>query len=242
MFSVLVKEFNAFFNSLAGYVVIFVFLTATGLYVWVFPQTNILDGGFANVDPLFGIAPYIFTFLIPAVCMRTFAEEKKAGTLELLLTRPLSDWQIILGKYFACLLVAGIALAPTLLYYYSVYHLGTPEGNIDSAAFAGSFIGLFCLAAVFSSIGIFASSLTDNQIVAFVLAVFLCFTLYDGFTSIASINAWADYAYVIGQLGIDYHYEMVSRGLLDSRNLLYFLSLSTLMLFSTKTVLESRKW
>jgi len=154
--AILQKEFNAFLNSPVAYVVISVFLVATGLFVWVFPDSSVLNYGFADLQTLFNMAPWIFLFLIPAITMRTFAEEKKAGTIELLLTRPLTDGQIIGGKYLACLLLALLALLPTLLYYYSVYQLGSPQGNIDSAATVGSYLGLALLAAVFAAIGIFA--------------------------------------------------------------------------------------
>ncbi|WP_020532756.1 gliding motility-associated ABC transporter permease subunit GldF [Flexithrix dorotheae] len=242
MLRILQKEINNFFNSLVAYIVIIVFLVGIGLVSWVFPQSNILDYGFANLDPLFNMAPYVFLFLIPAITMRTFAEETKSGTMELLLTRPLTDLQIVLGKFLASFLLVVFALIPTLIYYFSVYELGTPAGNIDTAAVAGSYIGLLMLAAVFTSIGVFSSSVTDNQIVAFVLAIFLCFIFYDGFSSIASINVWSDYSFFISQLGIDYHYQSLSRGLIDIRNLAYFFSLVTLMVFLTKMVLESRKW
>jgi ABC-2 type transport system permease protein len=242
MFQILRKEINSFFNSLVAYMVIVVFLVGIGLIAWVFPQTSILDYGFANLDPLFNTAPYVFMFLIPAITMRTFAEEKKGGTMELLLTRPLSDLQIILGKYFACLVLVLFALFPTLLYYFTVYNLGTPVGNIDTAAVVGSYIGLVFLGAVFTSIGVFASSITDNQIVAFILAVFLCFFLYDGIASLASINVWSSYSYIISQWGIDFHYASVSKGLVDTVNLAYFLSLIVVMIYLTRLVLESRKW
>jgi ABC-2 type transport system permease protein len=194
------------------------------------------------MQTLFSMAPLIFLFLIPAITMRTFAEEKKSGTIELLLTRPLTDMQIILGKYFACLLLAILALLPTLVYFYTVYHLGNPVGNVDSAAVVGSYLGLVFLAAVFCAIGVFASSLTDNQIVSFILAVFLCFVVYSGFDSIASIDAWGTFSYFISQLGISYHYRSFSKGLLDSRDVVYFLSIIGIMLLSTKLVLQSRKW
>lgn len=236
------KELNNSFSSLVAYIVIIVFLIITGLFLWVFPQSNIIDFGFSNIDPLFNIAPYVYLFLIPAITMRAFAEEKKAGTMELLLTKPLTDWQIILGKYFANLLLVVFALFPTLIYYFSVYQLGSPVGNIDSAAVIGSYIGLLLLGAVFTSIGIFASSITDNQIVAFILAVFFSFVLYEGFTSLSAIDTWGDFAYFISQLGIDYHYNSVSKGLLDSRNLIYFFSLIVIMLQCTKLQLGSRKW
>lgn len=242
MYPILLKEFNSYLNALIAYMVISVFLISIGLYMWVFPESSVLEYGFADMQTLFVMAPWIFLFLIPAITMRTFAEEKRSGTLELLLTRPLTDMQIILGKYFACLLLAVLALLPTLLYYFTVYHLGSPPGNVDSAAVVGSYLGLVLLAAVFSSIGIFASSLTDNQIVSFILAVFLCLVIYSGFDSIASIDVWGTFSYFITQLGISYHYNSFSKGLIDSRDVLYFLSVIAAMLLSTKLVLQSRKW
>jgi ABC-2 type transport system permease protein len=242
MYPILLKEFNSYLNALIAYLVISLFLIAIGLYMWVFPESSVLEYGFADMQTLFVMAPWIFLFLIPAITMRTFAEEKKSGTLELLLTWPLTDLQIILGKYFACLLLAVLALVPTLLYYFTVYHLGSPPGNVDSAGVVGSYLGLVFLAAVFCSIGIFASSLTDNQIISFILAVFLCFVVYSGFDSLASIDAWGTFSYFISQLGISYHYTSFSKGLVDSRDVLYFLSVIAVMLLSTKLVLQSRKW
>ena len=241
MYSILRKEFNAFLSSPVAYVVIGVFLVATGLFVWVFPDSSVLDYGFADLQTLFSTAPWVFLFLIPAITMRTFAEEKKAGTIELLLTRPLTDGQIIGGKYLACLLLALLALLPTLLYYYSVYRLGSPEGNIDSAATVGSYLGLGLLAAVFAAIGIFASALTRDQIIAFLVAVVGCFLVYTGFDSLASVFE-GDAAYYIGQLGIAAHYRDLSKGLIDSRDLLYFLSLIVGLLWATRLVLRSRNW
>jgi ABC-2 type transport system permease protein len=242
MFSILRKEINSFLNSLIAYIVIGVFLVVTGLYMWFFPQSNVLDYGYADLQPLFSIAPWVFLFLIPAITMRSFAEERKAGTIELLLTRPLTDLQIILGKYFACLLLVIFALLPTLIYYVSVYFLGEPEGNIDSAGVAGSYIGLVFLAAVFTSIGIFASSISKDQIISFIIAVLLCFIVYTGFDMLASIDVWGKLSYLISYLGIQYHYETISKGLIDSRDVLYFVSVSALMIIATKLVLESRKW
>jgi ABC-2 type transport system permease protein len=241
MLAILRKEFNSFLNSPVAYVVIGVFLVATGLFVWVFPDSSVLDYGFADLQTLFNIAPWVFLFLIPALTMRTFAEEKKAGTMELLLTRPLTDGQIIGGKYLACLLLALLALLPTLLYYYSVYQLGTPAGNIDSAATVGSYLGLALLAAVFAAIGVFASAITRDQIIAFLVAVVGCFLVYSGFDSLASVFDGA-LAYYIGQLGIAAHYRDISKGLLDSRDLLYFLSLIAGLLLATRLVLQSRNW
>ena len=242
MFSILRKEINSFLNSLIAYIVIGVFLVVTGLYMWFFPQSNVLDYGYADLQPLFSIAPWVFLFLIPAITMRSFAEERKAGTIELLLTRPLTDLQIILGKYFACLLLVIFALLPTLIYYMSVYYLGDPEGNIDSAGVTGSYIGLIFLAAVFTSIGIFASSISKDQIISFIVAVLLCFVVYTGFDMLASINVWGTLSYFISYLGIQFHYETISKGLIDSRDVLYFVSVSALMILATKLVLESRKW
>jgi ABC-2 type transport system permease protein len=242
MFAVLKKEFNSYLNSLIAYIVLTIFLVAMGMFVWVFPDTNVLDAGFSDLDSLFYLAPWVFLFLIPAITMRTFAEEKKAGTIELLLTRPLTDLQIIMGKFFASLLLVSVALIPTLLYYLTIYILGNPKGNIDSAAVAGSYIGLLFLAGVFTSIGVFCSSISENQIIAFIVAVFLCFLLYSGFDSLASINVWGKASYYITQLGIAAHYSSISKGLIDLRDVLYFLTIITLMIFSTKLVLESRKW
>lgn len=239
---VFLKELRSSFSSLIAYVVILVFLVLTGLLLWVFPQTNILDYGYANIDPLFQLAPYIYLILIPAITMRAFSEEQRAGTLELLFTKPISDWDIILGKYFASLVLVVFALAPTLLYYYTVYELGAPQGNVDTAAVMGSYMGLLLLGAVFTAIGLLASSLTENQIVAFMLSIFLCYFIYDGFASLAAVNLWADSAYLLIQLGIDYHYASISKGLVDSRNVIYFFSVILLLLQLTKLSLSSRKW
>jgi ABC-2 type transport system permease protein len=242
MLAILKKEIRSFLNSLIAYIIMIIFLTGMGLFVWVFPESNVLDYGFADLSTFFYLAPYVYMFLIPAVTMRTFAEEKKAGTMELLLTRPLSDWDIILGKYFASFLLILFTLIPTLVYYFSVYTLGNPAGNVDSAGIFGSYIGLALLGAVFTAIGIFASSISDNQIISFIVAAFLCFILFAGFSSLTSINAWGNLAFFMNQLGIDYHYNSLSKGLIDSRNVLYFLSIIALMLMATRLVIGSRKW
>lgn len=253
MLTIFFKEINTFLGSLIAYIVIAVFLIAMGLMVWLFPDTNVLDGGFANLDTLFSVAPYIFMFLIPAITMRTFAEEKKTGTMELLLTRPLTDWNIILGKYFASWILVIFALIPTVLYYFTVRYLSMVEvknkaneiifaSNMDYAGIMGSYIGLALLGAIFTAIGIFASSISKDQIISFILAVFLCFLIYYGFTAIANINNTTDFSYFVMQLGIDYHYSALSKGLIDSRDIIYFLSVIFLMLLATKLVLGSRKW
>lgn len=242
MYHLFLKEINQFFNSLIAYIVIIVFLTGIGLFMWVFPQYNVLDYGYADMNTLFAMAPFVFMFLIPAVTMRTFAEEKKDGTIELLLTRPLTDWQIILAKYLSSFALVVFALAPTLLYYFSVSSLGDPEGNIDSAAVAGSYIGLAFLGAVFTSIGIFSSAISLNQIVSFIVAIFLCFIVYQGFFYLASLEMWGQAATLVDQFGIAYHYDALSKGLIDSRDILYFLTVIAIMLLSTRLILGSRKW
>lgn len=241
MFAVFKKEVRSFLSSLIAYLVIILFLTAIGLFMWIFPGTNVLDYGYADLETLFVLGPYVFLFLIPAITMRSFAEEKKSGTMELLFTRPLRDWDIILGKYLAGLSLVIFALLPTLIYYYSVYELGAQVGNIDSAGTIGSYLGLILLGACFTSIGIFASSLTENQIIAFILAVFFCFMMYQGFSSLTALNDPSALSYFLLQLGIDFHYASIRKGLIDSRDLTYFFSLIILMLMATKLVLSSRK-
>jgi ABC-2 type transport system permease protein len=242
MIAILRKEINSFLNSLIAYLAIIVFLIAIGLFMWVFPETSVLNYGFAELETLFSMAPYIFMFLIPAITMRSFAEEKKTGTIELLLTKPLTDNQIILGKYLATVFLVLVSILPTIIYYFSVYQLGNPVGNVDTAGVIGSYIGLFLLGAVFCSIGIFSSSITDNQILSFIISTFFCFLIYEGFSYIASINVWSAFSYYIEQLGIAYHYQTISKGVIDSKTLLYFVSVIYIMLSATKLVLGSRKW
>ena len=242
MFQIFLKEFNGFLNSLVAYIAISVFLTGMGLLMWVFPETSMLNYGFADLDTLFTFAPYIFMFLVPAITMRMFADEKKSGTLELLLTKPISDFQIIMGKYLAGFALLIVSLIPTLLYYLTIFHLGNPQGNIDTAGVIGSYIGLLLLGGVFISIGIFASSLSDNQVVSFILALFLCFILYYGFQSLASINIWGRFSAALEELGIMYHYNFMSKGLIDLRNVIYFLSVISVMIMLTHLKLKSRRW
>lgn len=242
MIQVLFKEFNSFLNSLVAYMVIGVFLTAMGLLVWVFPETSVLDYGYADMYTVFLLGPYIFIFLIPAITMRSFAEEKKSGTIELLLTKPLTDWDIILGKFLASFLLVLVALAPTIIYYFSIYRLGNPAGNIDTPGIIGSYIGLALLGGVFCSIGILASSITPNQVVAFIVAAFLCFLLFTGFESLSTLEIWRDSTLVIKQLGILYHYDALSKGVIDSRNVVYFISTGFIMLLITKIIIGSRSW
>ncbi len=243
MFTLFKKEINGFLNSFIGYIVMIVFLLMTGLFLWVFPlEFNVLDFGFAGLDGLFILAPFVFLFLIPAITMRSFADEKKSGTLELLMTQPLTDLQVILAKYFAGFTLVIIALLPTLVYYFSVYMLGLPPGNLDSGSIWGSYFGLLFLGAVFVAIGIFASSLTDNQIVSFILAVFISFFLYMGFEFIYTFILSGKTGLIIQSLGLNAHYTSMSRGVIDSRDLIYFLSVTAFFILLTKLSLESRKW
>ena len=207
MFTMLRKELNAFFSSLMAYVIIGFFLLLMGLWMWVFPETNVLDGGYADMQTLFSCSPYIFMFLVPAITMHTVAEEKRVGTLEILLTSPLSLTQIILGKFFASLFVMFLTLLFTSTYYFSMHHLGSPSGNIDTAAVVGAYIGMMLLAAVFSAVGLLASSLTEHQIIAFLSGVLICFLLYQGLDAWATLQTWKSYSLLIVQLGVHYHYE-----------------------------------
>lgn len=243
MFSLLRKEISSFLTSLTGYIVITIFLLAVGLFLWVFPgDFNILDAGFTSLESLFVIAPWVFMFLIPAITMRSFAEEKRTGTIELLLTRPLSEWQIILAKYFAGLLLVVLSLLPTLVYYYSLQGLGNPPGNIDTGATWGSYVGLLFLGGAYVSIGLFASSITENQIVSFILAFFLCFFCYFGFDAIGGMEIFRSVDELIINFGINAHFASMSRGVIDSRDLLYFLSFIFVFLALTRFRLLSRNW
>ncbi|HNE28669.1 MAG TPA: gliding motility-associated ABC transporter permease subunit GldF [Saprospiraceae bacterium] len=243
MLSIFRKEINAFFSSLVGYIVVGIFLVAMGLWLWVFPASSILESGYATLDMLFSMAPMIFLFLIPAITMRSFAEEKQSGTIELLVTRPLSDWQIVGGKFLASLALVVFALLPTVLYYITVYQLGAPKGNLDSGGIAGSYIGLLFLAGAFAAIGIFASALTNNQIVAFVLATFLCFFVYLAFDALSRLPVFFGKTDDIVQaIGIQYHYESMSRGVLDTRDIIYFLSVIAIFMAATVLTLGKRRW
>ncbi len=243
MWALLRKEINGFLSSLIGYVVIIVFLLMAGLFVWIFPgDMNLLDKGYADMDSLFLIAPWVFLFLVPAVTMRSFAEEKRTGTIELLLTKPLSTVQLILAKFLSGWLLTLIAILPTIIYYVTIYRLADPVGNVDQGGILGSYIGLALLSAVFVSIGIFASSLTENQIVAFITAVFLCFFIFIGFESIASFDLLGPLDSLMIKVGINEHYRSISRGVIDTRDVTYFVGVCAIFIFLCKSVIESRKW
>ncbi len=242
MYSILKKEIRSFLSSLIAYVVMIVFLIAIGLFMWVLPDYNVFDMGYADLNTLFNMAPWVFIFLISAITMRSFSEEKKTGTIEIITTKPVSDFQIILGKYFAGVLLVLFSLLPTLLYFYTVYQLGSPAGNIDIGATWGSYIGLFFLASCFVAVGIFSSAITDNQIVSFIVSMFLCYCFYNIFDLLANFNLLGSFDHVVASLGINAHYQSISRGVIDSRDILYFLSFITAFLWATKTVFGSRKW
>ena len=243
MYSLLRKEISSFLGSLIGYIVIIVFLTSLGLFIWVFPgEMNILDSGYSNLNSFFFIAPWVFLFLIPAITMKSFADEKKSGTLELLITKPLSELEIILAKFLAGLVLVLFSLIPATIYIYSVHALGNPPGNLDMGATWGSFIGLLFLGAAYVSMGLFASSLTDNQIIAFILGVFLSFFFFVGWDSIAGLNLLKGMESFIVKLGINEHYLSLSRGVIDSRDLVYFISLMAFFIMLTRIKLSSRKW
>lgn len=243
MYTLFKKELNGFLNSFIGYIVVVVFLLVIGLFLWVFPlQFNIFDFGYANVDGLFLLGPFVFLFLIPAITMRSFADEKRSGTLELLMTQPLTDLQVILAKFCAGVVLVLFSLIPTLIYVYTVYRLGLPAGNLDLGSIWGSYIGLIMLGGAFVSIGIFSSSLSDNQIVSFILAVFLSFFMYIGFEFLYTFVISGKTGLLIQSLGLSDHYSSMSRGVIDTRDLIYFFSVMALFILLTKVKLESRKW
>ncbi|WP_373059914.1 gliding motility-associated ABC transporter permease subunit GldF [Zunongwangia sp. H14] len=235
MLTILNKEIQSFFSSPIGYLVIGIFLVTCALFLFVFPgEYNILDNGFADVKPFFNLAPWIFIFLIPAITMKSFSEEKRQGTMELLLTKPLSLWQLVWGKYFGALLLVILAIIPSLLYVFTISELGNPAGNFDVGATIGSYLGLLLLGACYTAIGIFASSLSNNQIVAFIVAVFLCFFCFFAFEGLAGYNFLGGATYGMEYLGISYHYKSISRGVVDTRDVIYFLSFAFLFLKLTQ--------
>jgi len=238
MIAILKKEIYSFFSSPIGYLVIGIFLLINGLFLWLFKgEFNILDYGFSDLSPFFLLAPWVLIFLIPAVCMRSFSDEKKQGTLELLLTKPISHIKIVLGKYFGALILILIALIPTLLYVYAVYQLGNPIGNLDFGSTLGSYFGLLFLIMAYTAIGVFASTLSNNQIVAFIIAVFLCFLFYIGLEGIADFIS----STFIENLAMSTYYKSMSRGVLDSRDIIYFLSLTSFFVLLTKFGINNNK-
>lgn len=230
MWPVCIKEFRQFFSSLTGYIALVVFLLLSGLFLFVFPDTNVFDFGYASLSEFFDLAPWILLLLVPAITMRSFADEFKSGTYEILQTRPITRWQLVAGKYMGAVLVVWIALLPTFIYVLSIRQLAA-SGGVDMGGMIGSYIGLFFLAAVFTAIGICCSSFTQNAVVAFLISAFACFLVYNGFSAISRIPALeAGADYYIEMLGIDFHYKSMARGVLDSRDLIYFFSVIFLFL------------
>jgi ABC-2 type transport system permease protein len=240
MKAILLREIKSFFGSPIGYMVVAIFLILNGLFLWVFEgDFNILNSGFADLNPFFTLAPWILIFLIPAVTMRSFSDEKKQGTIELLLTKPLSSWQIVNGKFIGALILIIIALIPTLVYVFVISNYGSPEGSFDLGSTVGSYFGLLFLVASYTSIGLFTSTLSENQIVAFIIAVFLCFLFYFGFEGISTLSA--SFSNFVASLGMDFHYKSISRGVIDTRDVLYFISVTVLFLAATVYQLKSLK-
>ncbi len=240
MLSILIREINFFFTSSIGYLIIGIFLVINGLFLWVFNGNfNILDYGFSDLTSFFELAPWIFLFLIPAVTMRAFSDEKKTGTIELLFTKPISIKNIVLGKYLGAVVLIGLALLPTLLYVLTISQLGNPPGNWDFGSTLGSYLGLLFFVLAYTAIGIFSSSLSENQIVAFIIAVFLCFFMYYGFEGIGSLLNNSDL--VLTSLGMKGHFNSMARGVLDTRDIIYFLSISILFISFTIFNLQKEK-
>lgn len=240
MITILFKEINEFLDSLIAYVVIGVFLTGIGLLTWIFPETNVLDYGYASLETLFSLGPYVFIFMIPAITMKSFAEEKRSGTLELLTTLPFHQYEIVLGKFFAGFLLVIVSILPTLIYYFSISALGNPTGNLDTPGIIGSYIGLILLGGAFTSIGIFTSAITQNQIVSFITSAFLCYVFYSGFSSIADLSIWGGNSAAIEVLGMLFHYNSLSRGVIDVTDIAYFVGLIFMLLLFTNLSLNRR--
>jgi ABC-2 type transport system permease protein len=240
MKALLLREIKSFFGSPIGYLVIAIFLLLNGLFLWVFQgDFNILNSGFADLSPFFKLSPWILIFLIPAVTMRSFSDEIKQGTIELLFTKPLTIWEIVNGKFLGAFILIVLAILPTYVYVWVISYFGSPEGNIDMGSTIGSYFGLLFLIAAYTSIGVFASTLSENQIVAFIIAVFVCFIFYFGFEGIA--NLFNEYSKSIASLGMDYHFKSMSRGVLDTRDVTYFMSITILFLSITVYKLKTLK-
>ncbi len=238
MLAIFKKEFNSFFTSTIAYLTIGIFLLINGLFLWVFDDDfNILNAGFADLTSFFYLAPWILIFLIPAITMKTFADEFRSGTIEILKTRPITNVTIVLGKFFAILTLLIIVLIPTFVYAYSIHELGNPVGNLDYGSISGSYIGLLLLASSFASIGIFTSTLTKNQVVAFLLGICIVFLFYYGFDAVSSL--FGDYSYTIKLFGMNEHFRSISRGVIDSRDVLYFMSIIIFFLFVSKQKLTN---
>jgi len=241
MRSIFIKEINSFFSSIVGYVALLVFLVACGLFLWIIPEYSIINYGYASLDRFFEIAPWLLLLLVPAVTMRSFADEFRTGTIEWLSTKPLTDFDIIIGKYLATLALIVFAMLPTLVYVYTISNLSIPDIGLDTGAIMGSYIGLFFLAATFAAVGVFCSSLTSNQVVGFLIALLACYLLYTGFEQLSKLPKFAEgIDYYLSMIGMEFHYNSISRGLVDSRDVVYFLSVIILFIALTRFSLNSR--
>ena len=241
MRSIFIKEINSFFSSIVGYVALLVFLIACGLFLWIIPQYSILEYGYASMDRFFSIAPWLLLLLVPAVTMRSFADEFRTGTIEWLYTKPVTDIDIILGKYLATLALIAFAILPTVIYVYTISVLSFPDIGLDTGAIIGSYIGLFCLAATFAAVGIFCSSLTANQVVGFLISLLSCYLLYTGFEQLSKLPNFSEgIDYYLSMIGMEFHYNSISRGVIDSRDVVYFLSVIILFVSLTRYSLNSR--
>lgn len=240
MIAILRKELNLFFASPIGYLVISVFLVINGLFLWVFKgDFNILNAGFADLNSFFYITPWFFIFLIPAITMRSFSDEIRLGTIEILKTKPITNWQIITGKYLGAFILIILALIPTLTYVYTINQLGNPVGNLDFGSTLGSYFGLLFLAGAFTSIGLFASTLSNNQIVSFIMGAIFCFILFYGFDAIAELISFNNFQ--VDSIGMNSHFKSISRGVIDSNDIVYFISVSYLFLYLTKLKFDISK-
>ena len=236
------KEISQFFGSLTGLLTIILFLLVNALFLWIFSgDFNLLDFGFANMDSFFMLSPIIFLIFIPAICMRLFSEEYQSGTMESLLTKPISLWNVVFSKFLAANVLVLFAIIPTLIYFVSIYYLGETIGNLDIGGIMGSYFGLFMLSSAFVSIGIFASSVSNNQVVAFLIAIMINVLIYFGFDIISEIPSFQNWGLFISNLGISSHYNMMSKGVLDSRDIMYFLSICFLFLMLCRTIIQQKR-
>ena len=242
MRSIFIKEINSFFSSIVGYVALLIFLVACSLFLWIIPtDNNLLRYGYASMDPFFAIAPWLLLLIVPAVTMRSLADEFRTGTIEWLSTKPVTDLEIILGKYFATLALIAFALLPTLVYVYTLGNLSLPDVSLDTGAIIGSYTGLLFLAATFAAIGVFCSSLTSNQVVGFLISLLACYLFFTGFELLSKLPAFsAGIDYYLSMIGMEFHYNSISRGLIDSRDVVYFLSIIVLFISLTRFSLGNR--
>lgn len=239
VFALYQKEIYQYFSSAVGYLVSIVFFVTVGLFLWILPSgDNIIYSGYASLRPLFDLAPWLYLFLVPAISMRLISEETNKGTLELLLIRPISRLKIVTAKYLAGLTLVLITLIPTVVYIVIIWNLGQPQGNLDMGSVCGSYLGLIMLAGVYMAIGIFASSLTGNQIVAFIVAMALCYLVYSGFGALSTLPSLQGIASMVASFGIEEHYASISRGVVDSRDVVYFVSIALAFILFTSLRLK----